>query len=102
MTAERDQAGHPVEWRVKKIRITRPAIWKEDAEKMCTRLLMSDRFSYIDLIGGTPLAEIVNEPDFPFPCLLPSAHLCRRAGRWYGSFHSPLDGMSGLVRVPQS
>jgi aspartyl-tRNA(Asn)/glutamyl-tRNA(Gln) amidotransferase subunit B len=65
MTAERDEAGHPIEWRAKKIRITRLHL-EEDAGKNVHEGLPSvDRYSYIDLNrAGVPLAEIVTEPDF--------------------------------------
>lgn len=65
MTAERDEAGHPLEWRTKKIRITRLHL-EEDAGKNVHEGLPSvDRYSYIDLNrAGIPLAEIVTEPDF--------------------------------------
>ena len=65
MTAERDEAGHPLEWRVKKVRITRLHL-EEDAGKNVHEGLPSvDRYSYIDLNrAGVPLAEIVTEPDF--------------------------------------
>ena len=65
MTAERDEAGHPLEWRVKKVRITRLHL-EEDAGKNVHEGLPSvDRYSYIDLNrAGVPLAEIGTEPDF--------------------------------------
>ena len=65
MTAERDEGGHPVEWRAKKVRITRLHL-EEDAGKNVHEGLPSvDRYSYIDLNrAGVPLAEIVTEPDF--------------------------------------
>jgi aspartyl-tRNA(Asn)/glutamyl-tRNA(Gln) amidotransferase subunit B len=65
MTAERDEEGHPIEWRTKKVRITRLHL-EEDAGKNVHEGLPSvDRYSYIDLNrAGVPLAEIVTEPDF--------------------------------------
>jgi len=65
MTAERDQAGHPVQWRSKKIRITRLHLEEDAGKNVHEGLPDVDRFSYIDLNrAGTPLAEIVTEPEF--------------------------------------
>ena len=65
MTAERDATGHPVEWRPKRIRITRLHLEEDAGKNVHEGLPGVDRFSYIDLNrAGTPLAEIVTEPDF--------------------------------------
>src|SRR5512132_361767 len=65
MTAERDEAGHPIEWRVKKIAITRLHLEEDAGKNVHEGLPDVDRYSYIDLNrAGTPLAEIVTEPDF--------------------------------------
>jgi aspartyl-tRNA(Asn)/glutamyl-tRNA(Gln) amidotransferase subunit B len=65
MTAERDEAGHPVEWRPKTVRITRLHLEEDAGKNVHEGLPDVDRFSYIDLNrAGTPLAEIVTEPDF--------------------------------------
>ncbi|HKC62538.1 MAG TPA: Asp-tRNA(Asn)/Glu-tRNA(Gln) amidotransferase subunit GatB, partial [Pyrinomonadaceae bacterium] len=65
MTAERDEAGHPREWRPMKIRITRLHLEEDAGKNVHEGLPDVDRFSYIDLNrAGTPLAEIVTEPDF--------------------------------------
>jgi aspartyl-tRNA(Asn)/glutamyl-tRNA(Gln) amidotransferase subunit B len=65
MTAERDEAGHPVEWRPKQITITRLHLEEDAGKNVHEGLPDIDRYSYIDLNrAGTPLAEIVTEPDF--------------------------------------
>ena len=65
MTAERDDAGHPVEWKPKQITITRLHLEEDAGKNVHEGLPDVDRYSYIDLNrAGTPLAEIVTEPDF--------------------------------------
>jgi len=65
MTAERDDAGHPIEWRPKKIKITRLHLEEDAGKNVHEGLPEVDRYSYIDLNrAGVPLAEIVTEPDF--------------------------------------
>jgi len=65
MTAERDEAGHPIEWRPMTIRITRLHLEEDAGKNVHEGLPEVDRYSYIDLNrAGVPLAEIVTEPDF--------------------------------------
>jgi aspartyl-tRNA(Asn)/glutamyl-tRNA(Gln) amidotransferase subunit B len=64
LTSERDQSGHPVEWRTKRFNITRLHI-EEDAGKSLHEGMPDTSKSYVDLNrSGVPLAEIVSEPDF--------------------------------------
>ena len=65
ITAERDDAGHPVEWQPMKIKITRLHLEEDAGKNVHEGLPEVDRYSYIDLNrAGTPLAEIVTEPVF--------------------------------------
>ena len=65
MTAERDEAGHPMEWRPMTVRITRLHLEEDAGKNVHEGLPDVDRYSYIDLNrAGVPLAEIVTEPDF--------------------------------------
>ncbi len=63
MTSERDDGGRPVEWRLKQFGITRAHI-EEDAGKSVHDIGDPSK-SYVNLNrAGTPLLEIVSEPDF--------------------------------------
>ncbi len=65
MTAERDEGGHTREWRPMQIRVTRLHLEEDAGKNVHEGLPETDRYSYIDLNrAGTPLAEIVTEPDF--------------------------------------
>src|SRR5882672_8343990 len=65
MTAERDAAGHAHDWKPMTIQITRLHLEEDAGKNVHEGLPDVDRFSYIDLNrSGTPLAEIVTEPDF--------------------------------------
>jgi len=65
MTAERDLAGHARNWTPKTVRITRLHLEEDAGKNVHEGLPDVDRYSYIDLNrAGTPLAEIVTEPDF--------------------------------------
>jgi len=63
LTSERDEGGRPVEWKPKRFGITRAHI-EEDAGKSVHDIGDPEK-SYVNLNrAGTPLLEIVSEPDF--------------------------------------
>lgn len=63
LTSERDEGGRPIEWKLKKFGITR-AHMEEDAGKSVHDIGDPSK-SYVNLNrAGTPLLEIVSEPDF--------------------------------------
>src|SRR5262245_35350749 len=63
-TAARSESGHALDWNLKRFRITRLHI-EEDAGKSLHEGMPDPGKSYVDLNrSGTPLAEIVSEPDF--------------------------------------
>jgi aspartyl-tRNA(Asn)/glutamyl-tRNA(Gln) amidotransferase subunit B len=65
VTAERDEGGHAREWRPLEVRITRLHLEEDAGKNVHEGLPETERYSYIDLNrAGTPLAEIVTEPDF--------------------------------------
>ncbi|HLO00917.1 MAG TPA: Asp-tRNA(Asn)/Glu-tRNA(Gln) amidotransferase subunit GatB [Pyrinomonadaceae bacterium] len=93
MTAERDEAGHPVEWRAKKIAITRLHLEEDAGKNVHEGLPDVDRFSYIDLNrAGTPLAEIVTEPDFRSSWeAYDYVNHVRRAMQWVGASEADME-----------
>lgn len=63
LTSERDEAGRPIEWKPKRFGITRAHI-EEDAGKSVHDIGDPDK-THVNLNrAGTPLLEIVSEPDF--------------------------------------
>ena len=65
LTAERDEGGHARDWRPMEIRVTRLHLEEDAGKNVHEGLPETNRYSYIDLNrAGTPLAEIVTEPDF--------------------------------------
>ena len=63
LSAERDEGGRPIEWKLKRFGITRAHI-EEDAGKSVHDIGDASK-SYVNLNrAGTPLLEIVSEPDF--------------------------------------
>src|SRR5678809_258629 len=93
MTAERDEAGHPVEWKVKKIAITRLHLEEDAGKNVHEGLPEVDRYSYIDLNrAGTPLAEIVTEPDFRTSWeAYDYVNHVRRALQWVGASEADME-----------
>jgi aspartyl-tRNA(Asn)/glutamyl-tRNA(Gln) amidotransferase subunit B len=93
MTAERDEAGHPVEWRRKKITITRLHLEEDAGKNVHEGLPEIDRYSYIDLNrAGTPLAEIVTEPDFRTSWeAYDYVNHVRRALQWVGASEADME-----------
>jgi aspartyl-tRNA(Asn)/glutamyl-tRNA(Gln) amidotransferase subunit B len=93
MTAERDEAGHPVEWRPKEITITRMHLEEDAGKNVHEGLPDIDRYSYIDLNrAGTPLAEIVTEPDFRSSWeAYDYVNHVRRALQWVGASDADME-----------
>src|ERR1700750_2633466 len=93
MTAECDAAGHPVEWRPKKIRITRLHLEEDAGKNVHEGLPDVDRYSYIDLNrAGVPLAEIVTEPDFRSSWeAYDYVNHVRRALQWVGASDADME-----------
>ena len=93
MTAERDEAGHPIEWRAKKVRITRLHLEEDAGKNVHEGLPEVDRYSYIDLNrAGVPLAEIVTEPDFRSSWeAYDYVNHVRRALQWVGASEADME-----------
>lgn len=93
MTAERDDAGHPIEWRPKTINITRLHLEEDAGKNVHEGLPDIDRYSYIDLNrAGTPLAEIVTEPDFRTSWeAYDYVNHVRRALQWVGASEADME-----------
>ena len=93
MTAERDAAGHPLEWRPKQIRITRLHLEEDAGKNVHEGLPDVDRYSYIDLNrAGVPLAEIVTEPDFRSSWeAYDYVNHVRRALQWVGASEADME-----------
>ncbi|HVG21531.1 MAG TPA: Asp-tRNA(Asn)/Glu-tRNA(Gln) amidotransferase subunit GatB, partial [Blastocatellia bacterium] len=63
-TAERNEYGHPVEWKMKRFRITRLHIEEDAGKSLHEGMRETATKSYVDLNrSGVPLVEIVSEPD---------------------------------------
>src|SRR5947199_1461769 len=93
MTAERDEGGHPRDWRPMKVQITRLHLEEDAGKNVHEGLPEVDRFSYIDLNrAGTPLAEIVTEPDFRSSWeAYDYVNHVRRALQWVGASEADME-----------
>jgi len=93
MTAQRDEAGHPIEWIPKKVAITRLHLEEDAGKNVHEGLPDIDRYSYIDLNrAGTPLAEIVTEPDFRTAWeAYDYVNHVRRALQWVGASDADME-----------
>jgi len=93
MTAERDEAGHAHDWRPLTVRITRLHLEEDAGKNVHEGLPDVDRFSYVDLNrAGTPLAEIVTEPDFRSSWeAYDYVNHVRRALQWVGASEADME-----------
>ena len=93
MTADRDEAGHAHEWKPMTIRVTRLHLEEDAGKNVHEGLPEVDRFSYIDLNrAGTPLAEIVTEPDFRSSWqAYDYVNHVRRALQWVGASDADME-----------
>ncbi len=65
MTGDRDETGHPRDLQLKRFGITRMHLEEDAGKSLHDGMPDSDTRTYVDLNrSGTPLAEIVSEPDF--------------------------------------
>src|SRR5919112_3875204 len=93
MTAERDEGGHARDWRPMQVRITRLHLEEDAGKNVHEGLPETDRYSYIDLNrAGTPLAEIVTEPDFRTSWeAYDYVNHVRRALQWVGASEADME-----------
>ena len=93
MTAERDEGGHAREWRPMPVRITRLHLEEDAGKNVHEGLPETERYSYIDLNrAGTPLAEIVTEPDFRTSWeAYDYVNHVRRALQWVGASEADME-----------
>ena len=93
VTADRDEGGHVSNWRPFEIRITRLHLEEDAGKNVHEGLPRTDRYSYIDLNrAGTPLAEIVTEPDFRTSWqAYDYVNHVRRALQWVGASEADME-----------
>src|SRR5918999_2208945 len=93
MTSLRDESGHARDWRPLKVRITRLHLEEDAGKNVHEGLPETDRYSYIDLNrAGTPLAEIVTEPDFRTSWeAYDYVNHVRRALQWVGASEADME-----------
>jgi aspartyl-tRNA(Asn)/glutamyl-tRNA(Gln) amidotransferase subunit B len=93
MTADRDEAGHVHDWRPMTVQITRLHLEEDAGKNVHEGLPDVDRYSYVDLNrAGTPLAEIVTEPDFRTSWqAYDYVNHVRRALQWVGASEADME-----------
>jgi aspartyl-tRNA(Asn)/glutamyl-tRNA(Gln) amidotransferase subunit B len=93
MTATRDEGGHARDWRPMQVRLTRLHLEEDAGKNVHEGLPDTDRYSYIDLNrAGTPLAEIVTEPDFRTSWeAYDYVNHVRRALQWVGASEADME-----------
>jgi aspartyl-tRNA(Asn)/glutamyl-tRNA(Gln) amidotransferase subunit B len=93
MTAVRDESGHARDWQPLTVRITRLHLEEDAGKNVHEGLPETDRYSYIDLNrAGTPLAEIVTEPDFRTSWqAYDYVNHVRRALQWVGASEADME-----------
>ncbi|HEX6183652.1 MAG TPA: Asp-tRNA(Asn)/Glu-tRNA(Gln) amidotransferase subunit GatB [Pyrinomonadaceae bacterium] len=93
LTAERDEGGHAREWRPMEVRITRLHLEEDAGKNVHEGLPDTKRYSYVDLNrAGTPLAEIVTEPDFRTSWeAYDYVNHVRRALQWVGASEADME-----------
>jgi aspartyl-tRNA(Asn)/glutamyl-tRNA(Gln) amidotransferase subunit B len=93
MTADRDDHGHASEWRPMTINIERMHLEEDAGKNVHEGLPETDRYSYIDLNrAGTPLGEIVTQPDFRTSWqAYDYVNHIRQALRWVGASDADME-----------
>ncbi|HEX8179111.1 MAG TPA: Asp-tRNA(Asn)/Glu-tRNA(Gln) amidotransferase subunit GatB [Pyrinomonadaceae bacterium] len=93
MTAQRDESGHARDWQPMTVRITRLHLEEDAGKNVHEGLPETERYSYIDLNrAGTPLAEIVTEPDFRTSWqAYDYVNHVRRALQWVGASEADME-----------
>src|SRR5580765_6116832 len=93
LTADRDDHGHAMEWRPLTIHIQRMHLEEDAGKNVHEGLPEVDKYSYIDLNrAGTPLAEIVTEPDFRSSWeAYDYVNHVRRALQWVGASEADME-----------
>lgn len=93
MTAERDESGHARDWRPMTINIQRMHLEEDAGKNVHEGLPETDRYSYVDLNrAGTPLGEIVTEPDFRTSWeAFDYVNHVRQALRWVGASDADME-----------
>ncbi|MGH9941487.1 MAG: Asp-tRNA(Asn)/Glu-tRNA(Gln) amidotransferase subunit GatB, partial [Pyrinomonadaceae bacterium] len=93
MTALRDESGHAHEWRPLTVRVTRLHLEEDAGKNVHEGLPDTEHYSYVDLNrAGTPLAEIVTEPDFRTSWeAYDYVNHVRRALQWVGASEADME-----------